>query len=1093
MTPTLISRLPSLKKAALVAAGSLAALLLFLWLALPGIIQSQAEEFVRGKSGHRLTLDRPQFNPFRLELRLANLKLSDPEGKLLLGFRELDVDLSASSLPRRAAVFDAIRLDGLEVALVELPGGTINWSRLIDALQDKNDKTPPAGLPRFDIQSFVLADGRLDYADRRGAQGFATRVERLNLSLSDISTLPDDSGKFKLEARTATGAQLALTGALDLNPVAVSGTVSLQELQLGQFAPYLGDFLAAAPAGVAAVTASYRAGNTGDKLDVTVDGIEARLSGLRLPLGAAGNADGNAGLSVGTLAVKGGSFDLSRQVLAIGSIALGETRLELPKVDRSLELAKVTLEGARIDLAGRQAAIASLSLADGSVFAVRKPEGQIFLVEGLKALAAVGNKKKQAEKQAAPNAREEAAGAPWRFRLEQLKVAGLDVFMRDESVTPAMEIGYEKIALDVKGVTEDLGVALPVRLGFKVAGGGSFEGEGNYTPAGPVVDFKIKLADLALKLVEPLLASKTTLIVADGRLSTQGRVSYGAKGAEPGYRGDFSVRDLRLKEQGSSEDLLAWKNLATQQFTVTPTRLDIGELRLNGLDTKLIINKDKSINLMRVLKSSSPTAPAPAAAVPAATPAEGAAASPAAPAADAAPVAAAAPAAATAEATTAAAPYLVNIDRLRFFKGDLDFADLSLMFPFATRIHGLRGSIGNLSSRPGAPGQLELDGEVDEFGMARAVGQVDLFNPTDNMDIKVIFRNVDMSRLTPYMATFAGRKIESGKLSLDLEYKIKKRQLQGENKVVIDRLTLGERVESPTATSLPLDLAIAILQDSDGRIDLGLPVAGSLDDPEFSYGALVWKAITNVLTKIVTAPFRALGALFGGSGEKIESIAFEPGARQLTPPEREKLLKIAAVLGKRPKLALAVGGLHAEVDRVALQEVQLRRAVLTQSGLTLSERGDPGPISIRQPKIQAAMEALYADRVGKSELAALKEGFRNANPGQLEEGVGDKVMSRLSGLMREKKTLTEGEVAQLKGADFYAVLFERLREKEKVGDDILLALAQARGTGAADILKANGVAPERLQLLPPQKGESAGDGVPLKLSLEAEKDAGKEN
>ena len=255
----------------------------------------------------------------------------------------------------------------------------------------------------------------------------------------------------------------------------------------------------------------------------------------------------------------------------------------------------------------------------------------------------------------------------------------------------------------------------------------------------------------------------------------------------------------------------------------------------------------------------------------------------------------------------------------------------------------------------------------------------------------------------------------------------------------------------------------------------------------------IWKAITNVLTKIVTAPFRALGALFGGSGEKIENVAFEPGARQLTPPEREKLLKIATVLGKRPKLALAVGAIHAEVDRVALQDVQLRRAVLTQSGLTLSERGDPGPISLRQPKIQAALEALYAERVGKSELAALKEGFRNANPGQLEEGVGDKVMSRLTGLLREKKTLSEGEVAQLKGADFHAVLFERLRATEKVGEDILLALAQTRGNGALETLKAAGVAPERLQLLPPEKGESTGDGVPLKLSLEADTGGGKEN
>jgi hypothetical protein len=166
---------------------------------------------------------------------------------------------------------------------------------------------------------------------------------------------------------------------------------------------------------------------------------------------------------------------------------------------------------------------------------------------------------------------------------------------------------------------------------------------------------------------------------------------------------------------------------------------------------------------------------------------------------------------------------------------------------------------------------------------------------------------------------------------------------------------------------------------------------------------------------------------------------------------------------------------------------------LTQSGLTLSERGDPGPISLRQPKIQAALEALYAERVGKSELAALKEGYRTANPGQLEESVGDKVMSRLTGLLQEKKTLNEDEVARLKGADFYSVLFERLRRQEKVGDDILQALARARGTGALDILKANGVAAERLQLLPPEKSDGTGDGIPLKLSLEADKGGGKEN
>ena len=300
----------------------------------------------------------------------------------------------------------------------------------------------------------------------------------------------------------------------------------------------------------------------------------------------------------------------------------------------------------------------------------------------------------------------------------------------------------------------------------------------------------------------------------------------------------------------------------------------------------------------------------------------------------------------------------------------------------------------------------------------------------------------------------------------------------------MDRLVLGERIESPSAKNLPLDLAIAILQDSDGRIDLGLPVAGSLDDPSFSYGQIVWKAITNVLTKIVTAPFRALGALFGG-GEKVDAVAFEAGATRPTPPEREKLVRIAGMLAKRPALLLSVQGTYADADRVALQDLQLRRTLLARMGQPVAEKGDPGPLSTRQPKVQAALESLYGDRFGGADLAALKDGFRRANPGQLEEGLTGKMLSRLSGLLREKKTLSDAEVDQLKGADFHAVLYERLRGREEIGDDRLQALAQARGERALEALKEAGAPVDRLRLQPPQRVEATPDGIPLGLALEA--------
>lgn len=1046
------SSLPAYKKIALVLVGLIVAVLLFLWQALPRILQSQAESFIAERTGHRLTLERPAFNPFQLALRLGKLELAAPDGKPLLAFDALLVDISAASITARALVFDAIRLEGPTATVVELPDGTLNWTPFLAALKGKEDKPEEKqALPRFDIRSFVLANGKVDYTDRRRTDGFATRVEPLDLELTDLSTLPGDEGKFRIAARTLIGAQVDLVGQVDLNPVMVAGTLSLTDLQLAQFAPYLGNVLPVPPEGVARLAASYRVGNDGGKLDATVEQIEAKLTGLRVTLkDAAGPV-----AATDSIEVKAGRFHLDSQELAIGSIVVNGGKFSLPQIESPPQFASLTVEDIRVALAERNATVGSLKLADGRIHAVRTAAGAIDLLEALRSLAS------GKPAQLADSGRADVPPAPpWRFRLDKVAFANLGVVLQEAGMKPALELALDNMVLQVDGVSSDMTLPLSLRLAFDARSGGHFEGEGKVVPATASADVNFKLTDLTLKIAQPYLSSRTTLTLADGKLSARGRAIYNDQG--PNVKGEFSVRDLRLMEPGAGQPLLAWKTFGSRDLTLTQQQLDLGELRLNGLDTQLIIYRDKSINFKKVMKTiGEEKAPAPAAGAVSPAP--------------------------TAGAVPPVPSFIVNIDRLRFYKGALDFADHSLLLPFGTRIHELKGSIAGLSNRPGAVGQIELDGEVDEYGLARAIGHVDLTNPTDALDMRVQFRNVEMTRLTPYMATFAGRKIESGKLSLDLEYKIKHRQLLGENQVIMDKLTLGERVDSPTAKDLPLDLAIAILQDSDGRIELGLPVGGSLDDPTFSYGSLVWKAITNVLTRIATAPFRALGALFGGGGEKAESIMFEAGAPQLTPPEREKLVKLAEAMGKRPGLVLAVGGVHADADRVALQEVQLRRAVLAQAGQRVPEKGDPGPVSTQQPKIREALDVLYKERFGAGDLAALKEGFRSANPGQLEEGMTGRMMSRLSGLLREKKTLGESEVAQLKGADFSSVIFERLRVQEVIADERLQALAQARGVSVLEILKSAGVAAERVQLLPPQKGEGANGAVPLRMALEPAK------
>ena len=724
-------------------------------------------------------------------------------------------------------------------------------------------------------------------------------------------------------------------------------------------------------------------------------------------------------------------------------------------------LGGISVQDGHVDLAAREAGVARVSLVNGKVDAVRDGKGRIALLEALQPAGG---------KTAAPAAKPVPAAdaMPWHWQVGEVGLSGFQIAARDETVQPAGGLTLERIEAGVKGLSDNLKAALPVKLGFRVKEGGSFQAEGKVVPAAPSADIRLKLADLALKPVQPWLSQAANLTLASGQANLQGQVKYAGS---PNFKGGFRVDDLLLNESEGGARFLAWKRLSSDSVSASDKALDIDELKLDSLGMKLVIYQDKTVNLKRILKSE---APPPAAGQPAA----GAVA-------EADPPPAPAPAVAPPSAAAKPAPaYRMTIDRIRVEHGEMDFADHSLALPFGTRIHDFKGAFNGISSQPGSAAELELDGRVDEYGLARAVGQIDLFNPTGFMDIKTVFRNVEMTNLTPYTATFVGRKIQSGKLSLDLEYKIKDRQLLGENQIVMDKLTLGERVESPTAKDLPLDLAIAILQDSDGKIDLGLPVSGSLDDPQFSYGRIIWKAIGNILTKIVTAPFRALGALFGGGGEKLEKVAFEAGDAGLTPPEKEKFKQITQILKKRPGLALTVhGAWSAEIDRPALKELQLRRAVAEKMGVKLAADEDPGPISTGNPKVQAALEALYAARFGEAEWKTLNGKWLQANPDKKKESAAGKMVSRLKNLFKPEEPLSAEDMGQIKDADLHALLYRRLLDKEGVSDAALTQLAARRGQAIVDGVKALEVPAERVRLGDSTRFEGDGRDVPAKLEL----------
>ncbi len=550
--------------------------------------------------------------------------------------------------------------------------------------------------------------------------------------------------------------------------------------------------------------------------------------------------------------------------------------------------------------------------------------------------------------------------------------------------------------------------------------GASLRAQGAASTADQRASFKVEARNVALQPLAGLVAQHTTLKLMSGVAHAAGQLDWDGKGTGPNkgpgirYTGNAALDDFRLDPEGSNERLVALKGLLAEGIQVdTGTRTArIEDVRLSQPSGKIAIAKDKTTNFSGVMRK---------------------------PAADASASAPAAPAQPAAAANTAAdSLFNVSVERVHVSNGELDFADQSLVLPFAALIREFTGTVTGLSTQPGTRAGLKLEGRVDEFGSAQIGGTLNTFEPKAFTDIAVNFRNVAMSPLTPYSATFAGRRIASGKLSLDLQYKLNNSQLQGENKVLLEQFTLGERVDSPTAVNLPLDLAIALLTDSSGKIDLSVPVRGNIDNPDFAYSHLVWQAIRTVLTNIVTAPFRALASLFGSGSDKVDAIGFEAGRALLAPPEREKLTRVAGVLKQRPQLRLIVEGRYdPRHDGAALRTMAARRMLAERQGIKLSGEDDPALANFDNAKTQRTIEALMDERAGKDSIDKFKA---------THEKTTGKPVSRVNPALA---LVGRGSPDR----QFYEALFDQVIELQPLSKDALQTLATQRSTAVLAFMK----------------------------------------
>lgn len=781
-----------------------------------------------------------------------------------------------------------------------------------------------------------------------------------------------------------------------------------------------------------------------------------------------------------------------RMMLADAAFSLSDVAMSRG-TGKPFTLEHIGFDDGLVDLAARHVSVGRVYADGAQIDLSRDAQGQFALLSHLPKFASAAA---PASSAAAPHTRAPRAPAPdaapspaWTADVKQVEVRKFAAKVDDAGT--GIKSSIEDFQLTLSGASSDLAQPVRFETGLRLHEGGQLSARGKLVPARGSVDADVTIDKLALAPVQPLLAKYLKLKIANGAINAKGHLTTGAGGAkDPAvrYAGSFDVSGLTLNE--TDGDLFAaWKSVAAAKLnlSVAPNQLEIPELRVIEPNAKLIIEDDRSFNASRLLvkqaaatpaaQTASVAAPQAKQVAPAPTPARArATASASTP--QMAPVATPQPA----SAAPSDAAFPVRVRRVRFQNAKLDFTDLSLRPQFSAKIYELNGVVTGLSTRSDARSQIELDGRVDAFGLARVRGELNPFAPTDNTDLSVVFKNIDMVSASPYAMKFAGYKIAEGKISLDLQYKVRKHMLEGQNQVIIDKLTLGDRIDSPDALKLPLELALAILKDSDGRIDLGLPVSGNMDDPQFSYGALVWKAIGNVLTKIVTSPFRALGNLLGVGGDKLESIDFDAGSAVLLPPEQEKLQQVAKVLASRKQLTLSVPGQYSEAaDGAALRASALRRAVATRAGMQLAAGEEPGPLSVSERKVRGALRDLYAERFGAAQLDQQKAAAEKTAAAPADAASQGKLP-----MWRRLGKMIQGEPQVADPTAFYAGLQERLEKTQPVAADALTRLGERRSSVILTALQAAGVAPASARAAPVEKvAGDAGKPVPLKLGLSA--------
>jgi len=610
--------------------------------------------------------------------------------------------------------------------------------------------------------------------------------------------------------------------------------------------------------------------------------------------------------------------------------ALGPLALDSPDGRKLIRMERLELSETSLDLAKQQVSIGKLRSHNLATWAAREADGTLDWQK----LFASTSDNSDADDSAADDTAQEA-GAPWQVSLR-------DAQLRDYRVHLVDRVPNEEVALELGPLNlnirefDSLGTS-PFSLELETGVGkqGAIQANGQLQMSPMSGKLAVTTRDIDLRIAQAYLSPLVHLEVRSGLLASELEVEL--KSTEPlaiSVRGSVDATQLHTLDTINNRDFVKWQRLQLNGLDYQyPSRLAIERVDLSQPYARFIINPDLSTNINDLLVERSEAGNG------------------------------------SAQAQEPSEPLAIRIGGIAIADGSANFADFSLRPPFATAIQSLNGDIGTLDNREQKAASVNVAGKVDQYAPVSIKGSLTPFDPLQSLDIATSFRQVELTTLTPYSGKFAGYRIRKGRLNLDLHYRIEQGRLNAENKVVLEQLQLGEKVDSPDAVDLPVRLAVALLKDSKGTISIELPVQGNLNDPQFSVMPIVWQTLRNLVVRAAQAPFKFIAGLAGGSDADLSHVGFDPASSELDSEARKRLDTLASALKQRPALRLEVEGMSAAaVDGPLLAEQRLQQEFRETQYRILQRRGDKVPADASQIQVEAEDEAALLEGIYRSRL-----------------------------------------------------------------------------------------------------------------------------